>query len=188
MPATNFKPQINTVKYIENHINLIDNEQFELLYTEAGKDAILARDITDILLASGINPLEYMYYIPNGFARGARRSMKGFFIPDGIEGIEGFAFGATDISAITVPDGCKQICRGAFSRCPELESIWLPASLYMIGDGVFNDSNPKLTIYYKGTCEMWHMINKTLNWFALNEGHKCPIVCSDKITFSNVRD
>ncbi len=180
MNTHKFIPQDETKKYIEHYINLIEEEDFDLLYSLCEGESIARRDITDILLASGINPLNYMNYVPHSFARGSRRSMDGFIIPEGIKEIEGYAFSGTDIKSIIVPEGVTTIRRGAFSNCPELHTIWLPKSLGAIYEMVFNGSN-NVTIYYNGTCDMWHQVHLKNKWKGLNDDHTINIACSDHI-------
>jgi hypothetical protein len=59
--------------------------------------------------------------------------------------IEDDAFRATDVTAVTVPDGVTAIGWFAFADCPDLLTVTLPASLERIDYGAF-DNCPSLTV------------------------------------------
>jgi hypothetical protein len=59
--------------------------------------------------------------------------------------IEDDAFRATDVTAVTVPDGVTAIGWFAFADCPDLLTVTLPASLERIDYGAFENC-PALTV------------------------------------------
>lgn len=68
------------------------------------------------MLDNGINPMDYMTYIPRG------------------------AYYRTSISEITIPDNITSIEDHAFSRCSALKEVHLPDSVTHIGSHAFGQS------------------------------------------------
>lgn len=181
-----YKPSNEIKHYLTMSISLIDACNFEELYDASEAHSICHRDISDALLEAGINPLEYMDYVPYGFLRGSRRSNKDFIIPDNITAIEGYAFAGTDIEVIRIPEGVTEILQGAFSNCPNLHKIYLPRSLQKLGEKLFSgsntvESNGTLNLIYNGTREQWGAIDKKVRWPALNPQFDVIIKCSNDI-------
>ena len=179
-----YKPSNQIKHYLTMNISLIDDCNFEELYNASEAYSICNRDISDALLEAGINPLEYMDFVPYGFLRGSRRSNKNFIIPDNITAIEGYAFAGTDIEVIRIPEGVTEILQGAFSNCPNLHKVYLPRSLQKLGDKLFSgsntvDSNGTFNLVYNGTREQWQAIEKKVRWPALNPQFDVIIECSD---------
>jgi len=63
----------------------------------------------------------------------------GYAVPQGIRGIEDYAFYASALTEVTVPDGVTSIGGSAFSDCFALEKVDIPASVTFIGDEAFSD-------------------------------------------------
>jgi hypothetical protein len=177
----------NEIKhYLTMNISLIDACDFENLYEESEAHSIPHRDISDALLQAGINPLEYMDFIPYGFLRHSKRSNKDFIIPDTIKSIEGYAFTGTDIEVIKIPEGVEEILQGAFSNCPDLHKVYFPNSLKKLGQKLFTGSNTKdnngiLHIIYNGTRQEWSKIEKGVHWPSLNPQFDVIIECANDI-------
>lgn len=148
-------------KFIKHNIELIENNNFEKLYSLAVTDLDRVSQLTSILYEAGIDPLQHMDHIPRYFYE--RYNIKQFTIPDNIKWIERSAFLMSSLKSITIPDnvqilhvnvfqGCfdlkelkidKQssllvnIASGCFEDCIYLEEVELPDSLHLIGDSAF---------------------------------------------------
>ena len=91
----------NEVKdFIEQNIELIDMEFFELLYHKAphafNSGAKEMGELTSVLQSAGIFPLEYMSTVPNFFV--FNKDIKKIIIPSNIKGLRPFALFRGDLS------------------------------------------------------------------------------------------
>lgn len=91
----------NEVKdFIEQNIELIDMEFFELLYHKAShifySGANEIGELTAVLQSAGIFPLEYMSTVPNFFV--FNKDIKKIIIPSNIKGLRPFALFRGDLS------------------------------------------------------------------------------------------
>lgn len=91
----------NEVKdFIEQNIELIDMEFFELLYHKAShtfnSGAKEIGELTAVLQSVGIFPLEYMSTVPNFFV--FNKDIKKIIIPSNIKGLRPFALFRGDLS------------------------------------------------------------------------------------------
>ena len=174
--------KIEKVKeFIEDNIDQIENNQFELLYGIAytyleGKTGIFTKVLND----AGIDPLPHLTEIPGYYL--AWTDTKYFEIPNNVQLISEFAFAFTEIKTQLIPsnikvisedafyacsklqeveieEGCEEIAKYAFDGCTKLRTIYLPKSIKLLGKGLFK-YNPNLIISYAGTYEDWIMINK----------------------------
>jgi len=74
--------------------------------------------ITTWFLKHGINPLDYMNYIPHDFL--ALSKIEAFEIPENIEKIDAYAFAfCRNLTDINVPKNLKTVHKDAFLKCPE---------------------------------------------------------------------
>ncbi len=179
-------------EFIEEYIDLIDNNRFEELYSILTDPSLLiaTRDVTDALLEVGIDPLDYMTFIPEAFARGSRRSMSNYKIPtktSTIDKIYDYAFSGTDIEEFIIPEGVQLINNRVFLNCSYLTKIYLPSTLRMMGTCIFSGCGSLYNIYYNGTMEQWKSISKRPRWLALNHIMECTIHCTDGDLNSNDR-
>ena len=78
---------------------------------------------TQLLYSIGINPLDYLEYIPDFFLQ------------------------STSLVAIKIPNNIKNINSYAFYDCPHLTSIIIPSSVINIGEGAFAGYNKLQDIY-----------------------------------------
>ena len=115
----------------------IDTFDFEYVYRILCKNngsAVSA--FTKKLLDLGINPLEYMTYVPEYFLNGS--DITTFKIPDHIKEIGENAFWDCDcLTNIHIPNSIKKIGYSAFYNCASLTSITIPDSVTSIGDAAF---------------------------------------------------
>ena len=163
-------------KLIQENIDLIDTGNFELIYSKiSGPDVA---ELTKVLLAAGINPIDYLIDIPADYA--CMLDIKELFIPRTIKTINECAFySCHDLEIVEIEEGCQYIGDNAFTDCPKLTEVYLPSSLEELGDQVFKDCTHLVEIIYAGTIS---------DWLATAEGWHCfsnclcnAIKCSDGI-------
>lgn len=66
-----------------------------------------------------------------------RMDLRSIVLTDGIEEIGQFAFARSSVSGITIPDGVKDICYGAFYHCDSLAEVILPDTVRMVEPKAF---------------------------------------------------
>ena len=120
--------------FLENNIDLVDDDRFEELYAACHDDN--HGRLTEVLLACGINPLEYLKTVPRKFA--AESTIEEIVIPPNIKGIQEDAFDqCNSLKHIEIPDSVKFIGNFAFYDCTGLESISFGSAVQSIGDIAF---------------------------------------------------
>ncbi|MBR3845105.1 MAG: leucine-rich repeat domain-containing protein [Clostridia bacterium] len=81
-------------------------------------------------------------------------------------------------SSFDIPKTVVRIGTWSFAGCLNLKTILIPKSINSIGAGIFCFSPNIETIYYDGTLEDWHRIDKDDNWNAGTESI-FTIICTD---------
>ena len=126
----------------------IDNNRFNTVY-----DYIIEKypqptclslipAFTELLYKSGIDPLEYMYKIPE-FAFSQYYGLKvvslpsHFKIPKNIVSIDQFAFDGQDFVSVDIPGSVKYISAYAFSHCYNLSQVHTSNGVQSIGKSAF---------------------------------------------------
>ena len=145
------RPQVK--KFIKDNLHLIDedrwNDLWQLVLNDNGdvfNDLQDVKDMSDLLLDSGCNPLSGITYIPEGYLC------------------------CSDRATVYIPDGIKTIAHAAFSGMHNLTSVTVPASVETIGNSVFNSCdnlkevtilNPHVSITRStfGQCPQLKLIN-----------------------------
>ena len=100
-------------RFIEEHINIIESNNFEYLYDLYDTGFNEVAPLTDALYSAGIDPLPYMDYVPHGFARDTYG--KQYNIPDSINNIYAYAFYGNGLTKINIPSSVKSIGSYAFA-------------------------------------------------------------------------
>ena len=77
----------------------------------------------------------------------------------GVQSIVGASFLFTSITELDLPEGLTQIGPYTFASCFDLESIAIPASVTVIGDGAFQHCDNLGSVYYGGTQAQWDAID-----------------------------
>lgn len=142
--------------YIQQYIN---NNKFELMYDilAFGEASPLrsGREIgqlTQLLLASDIDPLENMSSIPGYFLFGSGIST--FKVPKHIEIIQEQAFGKCyNLEEVILEGNLQGIHSEAFFQCSNIQRIVLGSNILHIGDRAFSAIPRGAEIIYKGTVE-----------------------------------
>ena len=73
--------------------------------------------------------------------------------------IDTFAFFDCDsLTSAIIPEGVTTIYNLAFAKCDKLETVYLPESLSLVGDGAFFET-PLNHVYYAGSEDQWKKID-----------------------------
>lgn len=116
-------------KFINEYKELINDNEFEELYNKT--DRLLMGDyfvLTLLLNKAGINPLNYMTYVPAYY-------------------MEEFK----ELITLKIPEGIKEIRGEAFYNCLNLETVYLPSTLQLIEEFAFEGCKSLKNVYYNGT-------------------------------------
>lgn len=113
-------------KFIENHLDQIDANEFEDLYFQLERDVLTSLIdcgiFTTVLLEAGINPIEYCTHIPDGMFY--NHTFTSFIIPKHIKGIDPYAFGKCfSLEEIEIPRNIEIIFDNAFAYCRNLKRV-----------------------------------------------------------------
>lgn len=111
--------------FIEENIELIECGNFDLVYKHAKEhkyEQWYTGELTDMLYAIDMHPLNYLNIVPEGFLNNSTQ-IKNLYIPSNIEEIGWYAFYISALRTITIPTSIKKIDGGAFFRCEYLEEI-----------------------------------------------------------------
>ena len=111
--------------FIEENIELIDSGDFDLLYNQEKKhrhERWYVGELTDILYAIDIRPLNYLKEVPEAFLN-CSTQIKNLYIPSNIKEIGWYAFYRSALKSVSIPEGIKKIDGGAFYNCDYLEEI-----------------------------------------------------------------
>ena len=162
--------------FIEDSKDLLNDNEFEKLYNiiyfESSKTI---GAFTQLFLKAGLNPLNYMLYIPNSFL--AMTDITSFVVPDNILTIGNAAFYNCEkleeiklnknletigskvfaycfnLKNIEIPDKVKRIDKGTFCGCSKLESISIGKNLNYIEEQAFENCGKLKNIYFRGNFE-----------------------------------
>lgn len=148
--------------FIEQHINLIDNNDFLECYKllEDSLDKLLAAEFTKVMIDLGINPLIYLDYVPTNFARGSK--LEDITIPSNIKYVSTLAFyQSRKLKHVVVSEGVREIRSVAFEKCGSGCHVILPSTLVNISEFAFSNIGD-MTLEYNGTKKQFkELINKT---------------------------
>lgn len=180
-------------KFLKDNKALLNTEdpQMDELYNNASFCTTFdLGELTDIFLARGKNPLDYMSSIPWNFMRGSTYQNPLFTIPKGkgIEEIGKMAFTKCSLGGILIPEGVKVVDSFAFSQCSNLEVVYFPSTLEELGTALFHKTDKIKEIYYNETYTHFlynvkHYNNDKLDWFRLYAGRAnsdCILICKDR--------
>ena len=111
----------------------LEDNNFEHMYKEWANTRYIKAALTEILLAAGIDVLEYLTEIPSHtfFGCGFLTSIT---IPDSITKIGRYAFICCDsLTSITIPGSVMKIEGNIFGNCPNLKTIYCEAKEKPVG-------------------------------------------------------
>lgn len=125
------------LQYIQDHVDLIREGDFDSLYKDVGSKEYLIPEITKTLLDAEVDPLEYLHSIPNRYAF-CLTEIKDIVIPPSVRTIRGSAFAeCPNLTTAVLPSTILAIKNEAFSFSSKLKSINLPDSCLFIGQSAF---------------------------------------------------
>lgn len=140
--------------FIENHIDLIENNDFTNLYIDAKEEIpFQIGNLTTNLMHAGINPLDHLNRV----------------VPE--------MFSNSMINEIELPDNITKIKSQAFLDCFQLSSISIPVSVTEIHDTAFKGCYKLDQIVYEGTVEQWKDLN--VSWATFIDCKAVVITCKD---------
>lgn len=144
--------------FIEEHIEYIENNDFDALYDMLSDDIAGVNELTDILLSADIDPITYFdRYLPRFYATGL--SIKEIEIPRNVYQIGDFAFySCAELEKVDIELGVETIGEEAFADCYSLEEINLPSSITYLQAGCFADCPYLKNVYYHGTIEQFDKV------------------------------
>lgn len=144
--------------FIEENIELIENGEFEVIYSDLDADFryTLIGDFTEALIKAGIDPAKYMKEIPPHY------------------------LGGTSLRSYTIPNNITAIGEYAFSGYNGLTEVVIPSTITSIGAYTFRYCHELRSITYLGTVDQWKEVKKLPGWKKDSSIKK--IICADGIT------
>lgn len=168
-------------KYIENNIDLIENENWDKFFQNApaGIGGVLYKSEIDF-----INPIkkipdwafyEYEDLTSMMISRGVTRighgafcgcsNLKSIIIPESVTSIGYEAFkNCANLTNIIIPDGVDTLSWSMFENCNNLTSIVIGKGVTHIASRPFEGCSNLTTIIFNGTKNMFRKITKHKNW------------------------
>lgn len=159
--------------------DLINNNNYTQLYSYIISSGLIkfyptVGELTQLLLAVNINPLNYMDYIPAAYL--AWTKISHFTIPKHITSIGTFAFlYCKSLKSIIIPNNVTQIGHQAFGECNALTSITFGKNLKEVSVNILKGTEVK-SINYNNTMENWKKIDISVTNTNL---FRCTIHCID---------
>ena len=133
-------------RFIERHIDLIEANNFQLLYTIAAEQEdpfFPSNQLTRLFEEAGIDVLSHLQHIPPQFYWDDNE-IRQFECPNHIQSIGSFAFDCCrNLHHVIINDGCELIDSRAFAGCDSLMYAVIPASVTHIADDAFWDNKQK---------------------------------------------
>lgn len=152
----NLSPELKL--FIEEHIEYIENNQFDALYEMLSSTGILNSELTDVLLAVGIDPIKYFdTYLPSFYASGL--PIEEVTITRNIYQINPYAFYVCPFLAkVNIELGVETIGEESFYMCNNLREITLPSSILWLQSKCFGSCAHLKDVYYQGTKEQFSRV------------------------------
>lgn len=148
------------LRFLKTCQRYLETGDFHSIYELAGGDLTTRPTtsyVTQVLLDAGINPLDYIDYVPEDCFYGL--DMYGFVLPDHITSIDNFSFAHTtnlktinlkninyidensfsssDLETVTIPGSIDAIPPRAFKACKNLKKVILEEGVEYINDSAF---------------------------------------------------
>ncbi len=115
--------------FLEQNWSLLESQNFDDLYKKAIDNAEEKTtdipEITNLILQAGINPLDFMTYVPEFYALGL------------------------DIDNVEIGSKVKEIRVGSFMKCKTLKNVIIPERVTFIHDTAFIDCSSDLKVIAK---------------------------------------
>ena len=128
-----------TQLFIEKHIDWIENNEFDKIYSKQSLETFDRAELTQILLSIGLDPLQHLTFVPDNYL--SESNIKQFVVPSHIDRISTAAFWeCRELEKVTLPEGLIFIEDSAFSECHKLAQINLPSTLEYIYEDAFAET------------------------------------------------
>lgn len=128
-----------TQLFIEKHIDWIENNEFDKIYSKESLETFNRSELTQILLSIGIDPLQHLTFVPENYL--SESNIKEFVVPSHIDRVSTAAFWECgELEKVTLPEGLIFIEDSAFSECHKLAQINLPSTLEYIYEDAFAET------------------------------------------------
>ena len=161
-------------EYIEEHIELIEAENFEEFYKVMASSAFpLSRkgELTEILIEARIDPADYLKVLP--FRYLADTEIESYSIPGNITSIGMAAFtGCVKLKDLIIGNGVERIESIAFQGCSSLIRVDLPDSVAQIDDSVFESCYGLIEVTLSNNLKS--IQNEAFRWCESLENIKIP--------------
>lgn len=160
-------------KYIEQNIELIENDDWEKFFKKA------PQGIGEALYIAKIDFMTVLGYIPS-YAFAFCSNLTSINIPNSVTSIGSNAFfGCDSLTSVTIPNSVAIIGTDAFCHCSSLTSITIPDSVTSISSFVFMGCSSLTSINFQGTKAQWNKITLGSSW---NYGSSITqVICTDGI-------
>lgn len=112
-------------------------------------------EIENIEVENGITKIGDMSFAYFSNEEPLYSKIKTIELPSTLKEIGLYAFSASSIENLVIPDGVTSIGSGAFAGCGILEEITIPASIETIGGEVFAEADNLKKVNFLGTEEQW---------------------------------
>lgn len=144
--------------FIERSISFLDNNKWDEFYEEAQLTLYDNREIcelTEILLAAGLDPLAHLDYVPEGYLYNNQDIVQ-LIIPPNIRSIQKKAYCfCGNIKELHIPENCSYIDYNAFCGLTNLETIYFNSQFCQIENEAFDQCYHIKEVIFKGTVEEW---------------------------------
>lgn len=134
-------------KFISEKTDLIDHGDWDavynVFYTEYAEEEKDIGNLTDALIAAGINPLE------------------------GKKSVHTYMFYESEQTEVIIPDSVFEICAEAFTKTSDMRKIYIPKSVKKFAFRCFKNVGlwpMAVQITYEGTRNEWLEIYKERGW------------------------
>ena len=191
------------VKFIEQHIELIDNSDYTQLYKSLSSpfDHSIIPFVTMILYQIGVDPLQHLVTVPSFYLTKVQ-NVSCVTIPENIKVIEDHACThagiqtlnlthATNLdtigcnafthcyqlTSVMIPDNVRYLNAECFLNCTNLTTVKLPADIRQIGTRAFFGCKNLRTIIYPKNKKDWNHLYKGLQ--AFGECDQITVKCAD---------
>lgn len=144
----------NVKKFIEDNIDLIEENRWEEIYKKITNELNAYTGIfTEIMLTADIHPENYLKELPNYFLSNSK--IKEFSIPDNMIHIGKWAFlYCNALEYVLVDKNVEEIREEAFYSCRNLTTVIIRNPKIDIAADAFIGCH-KLDIQFNGTKEQW---------------------------------
>ena len=112
-----------------------------------------------------------------GFVFDGCSSLREVEIAEGVKGIGLCAFYGTAITELRIPESVKVLGSQFAEGCRKLKTVHLPMGLVTIEMSAFEDCKALRNIYYSGSMQQWHNVQKQTRWDANTASY--TVYCSD---------